>query len=212
MLRCGELAAAIMAPETQNSRGYCPGRFADLSFVRERMETLATADTGDGKRGLRGIQLSHGAGDSVAMACGGGDGALHVHEAAAVGAAGLQGGAVDALHHALGVAGIVEVQPGFGDRNADGLGRGGCVCSTGEQEERGGRGDEGLHGTTSLASATSRGVARFDLSSGPQGARLEIKFETLHLPKKRPRKAKKVDKSVKNRATALFETQKVEFI
>jgi len=34
----------------------------------------------------------------------------------------------------------------------------------------------------------------------------------LHLLKKRPGKEKSVDKSVKNRANAKFQTQKVEFI
>jgi hypothetical protein len=42
----------------------------------------------------------------------------------------------------------------------------------------------------------------------PQGVRREIKFETLHLPKKHPRKAKKVDKSVKNERSRFFKREK----
>ncbi len=61
-------------------------------------------------------------------------------------------------------------------------------------------------------SATSRGVARFNFGPDTQAGRLEITFEILHLPKKRPGKAKKVDKSVKKRANAEFQTGKVEFI
>jgi hypothetical protein len=57
---------------------------------------------------------------------------------------------------------------------------------------------------TSLTSATSWGAARLDLGSDRKRSGSKSSFDTLHLPKKRPGKAEKVDKSVKNGANANF--------